>query len=92
MLDELSRRVAWDAVDWSGAACAGGDPNMWFPDEKDRHRTRMARAKTAHCQQVCAGCQILQVCRAYAVRHEVHGFWGGLTQDERTKLRIRGRQ
>lgn len=36
---------------------------------------------------LCAGCAFLDACRAYALEQDVHGVWGGLTEEERRARR-----
>lgn len=38
---------------------------------------------------VCAGCGFLEHCRSYALTHDVHGIWGGLTDEDRKVSRVR---
>jgi hypothetical protein len=39
-------------------------------------------------QVLCHGCTFATACRGYALDHDVHGVWGGLTEEERSALRI----
>ena len=39
-------------------------------------------------QVLCRGCTFAAACRGYALDHDVHGVWGGLTEEERSALRI----
>ena len=41
----------------------------------------------ALAKDICAECPMLEACRAYAMKHENHGVWGGLSAEERFKLR-----
>lgn len=70
------------------AACAGMDPDLWFPrDDADRYRGSYARARA-----VCTGCDVQAECLALAVRHGIeHGMWGGLAPNERHALRLEDR-
>lgn len=36
---------------------------------------------------LCQGCAFLSGCRGYALTEDVHGVWGGLTDDERRDAR-----
>ena len=54
------------------------DPDLFFSD----FGLDIALAK-----DICAECPMLQSCRNYAMKHENHGVWGGLSADERFKLR-----
>jgi len=72
-------------TDWQSlAACAGADPDLFFPD----------RGEAAFAaKRVCAGCPARELCLAHALAfHEDHGVWGGTTPSERRRLRrTRGR-
>ena len=41
----------------------------------------------ALAKDICAECPMIEACRAYAMKHENHGVWGGLSAEERFKLR-----
>ncbi len=38
---------------------------------------------------VCTRCRFLEHCRSYALTHDVHGIWGGLTDEDRKVSRVR---
>jgi WhiB family redox-sensing transcriptional regulator len=58
----------WDA------ACAGADPELFFPKEQREPANREAK-------RVCAGCPVRDECLEYSlVTREEFGVWGG--QDE----------
>jgi WhiB family transcriptional regulator, redox-sensing transcriptional regulator len=60
------------------AACAGGDPDLWFPERGESRQ--LAKA-------VCEGCPVRVECLDYAVRWRiVFGVWGGLSEGERRRL------
>jgi hypothetical protein len=41
----------------------------------------------AEAKAICAGCQVRRDCLAFALRtHQVHGVWGGLSEQERYPL------
>jgi WhiB family redox-sensing transcriptional regulator len=67
---------------WMGeAACRGMDPDVFFPP----------RGGTVEpARQVCAGCPVSDDCLSFALEHrEKHGIWGGLSENERKRLRRR---
>ena len=41
----------------------------------------------ALAKDICAECPMIAACRDYAMKHENHGVWGGLSADDRFKLR-----
>jgi hypothetical protein len=59
-------------------ACLETEPDLFFSD----FGLDIALAK-----DICAECPMIEACRAYAIKHENSGVWGGLSADERFKLR-----
>lgn len=47
-----------------------------------------AGATSSAAKQLCASCPFLSPCRSYALSEDVHGVWGGLTDDERRDERV----
>lgn len=67
--------LAWQEF----ALCAQTDPEIFTPDKGGS--TRAAKA-------VCAACDVTAQCLAYALAHdERFGVWGGLSENDRKKLR-----
>lgn len=61
------------------AACAGESTELFFPE--DDVATELARS-------ICSGCKVRAECIGYAVEiPSLDGIWGGLTRQERAKLR-----
>lgn len=61
------------------AACAGVDPELFFPGKGGS--ARAARA-------VCVTCPVQHECLDYALRWNIkHGIWGGVSQWDRRRLR-----
>jgi WhiB family transcriptional regulator, redox-sensing transcriptional regulator len=66
------------------AACAGLDPDLWFPEPG---------GDTATAKAICAGCPVRWQCYDYAqTRPEKHGIWGGFSARERRDERRRTRE
>lgn len=70
------------------AACAGHNPNLWFPDPGGPGRAQTRRAKA-----ICHTCPVQTDCLAAAMAAEGAlvaarrgGVWGGLTPEERARL------
>jgi WhiB family transcriptional regulator, redox-sensing transcriptional regulator len=79
--DEL--RTAWliSGGYWpSAAACLSADPDLFFPvSSSGKSLEQVAEAKA-----ICATCRVRPECLAFALRtQQVHGIWGGTTEDER---------
>lgn len=61
------------------AACAGVDPELFFPGRGES--TREARA-------ICAGCEVRATCLEHALdAGEKFGIWGGKSERERRRIR-----
>jgi WhiB family redox-sensing transcriptional regulator len=63
------------------AACRKADPDLFFPNDGDNV------AQIAEAKAVCAGCSVRDDCLAFALKYPQYGIWGGLTDEERRKLR-----
>src|ERR1700721_3028938 len=71
---------------WRSAACQEADPELFFPvASRGPAAGEIARAKA-----VCAVCRVRRQCLQYALAtHQMHGVWGGTTEDER-QVQVRG--
>jgi WhiB family redox-sensing transcriptional regulator len=70
---------------WESAACLEADPELFFPvAAHGPGRDEIARAK-----EVCAACRVRRQCLQFALAtRQMHGVWGGTTEDER-QLHVR---
>ena len=69
--------------DWRASAnCQGMSPGLFFPEKGNcEQQIKEARA-------VCAGCEVRSECLEEAMASGTRfGLWGGLTTQERRKLR-----
>jgi WhiB family redox-sensing transcriptional regulator len=82
-------RPARDCPDWRDhAACRDADPELFFPDGD----VRSARAQAKAAKLICRRCPVSATCLSWALASGLEaGIWGGLTEDERHRLRRRGR-
>lgn len=61
------------------ALCAEVDSDIFFPAKGD---------SSMPAKSVCQSCEIRAECLAWALENgEEHGVWGGLSPDERRRLR-----
>lgn len=60
--------------------CAQGDPEAWFPNGPLDSNNRLA-IKT------CKVCHFQQECQTYALYNLIDGIWGGLTAQDRRRIR-----
>lgn len=71
---------------WSAAACRSADPDLFFPISD----SGPALEQAAEAKAICATCRVQRECLAFALRTgQVHGIWGGTTEDERAAARRR---
>jgi WhiB family redox-sensing transcriptional regulator len=70
------------AHEWvAGANCASTDPTIFFPGKSEQRIANQAR-------RVCRSCLSEAECREYALeRPDLDGIWGGLSTDQRRKIR-----
>ena len=68
-------------TNWRNEAnCRDSDPDMFFPDSKDRRYAEEAL-------KVCYGCEVKEDCLDHAIENdEKYGIWGGMTPAERDAL------
>jgi WhiB family transcriptional regulator, redox-sensing transcriptional regulator len=80
----LETRAEW----WSRAACSTSDPDLFFPIASAGPAVR----QVTQAKVICARCQIRQGCLNYALDiGPIQGIWGGMTEEERRRLRHRRR-
>ena len=63
--------------------CRSTDPDAFFPI--DGLNPGLART----LRGICGECEMQAPCAEWAIRHEQHGFWGGMTPNERSEYRKR---
>lgn len=75
------------AYDWhEDAACKDMEVDVFYPEKGQNHHIRTAR-------QVCGGCPVKARCLTTALSRnamEDWGVWGGMTKEERDKVRRLG--
>jgi WhiB family redox-sensing transcriptional regulator len=79
---EVPPRPEW----WDRAVCKASSPSLFFQDEGDASTTNQAR-------RICHTCDARTDCLEYALEFpELHGVWGGLTVQQRRRLRVQRSQ
>ena len=77
-----------DATWRDDAACRDADPDLFFPGGDVR--SVLAQVKTA--KLICRACPVRNTCLSWALDSgQEYGIWGGMTEDERRRLRHRNR-
>lgn len=72
----VTRDMDLTSPNWQGAACEGIDTETFF-DGAENAATR------SELRKMCASCPLFTQCREWGLKHEVYGFWGGLSAEER---------
>lgn len=75
-----------EPIDFSWAtrgACRNYDTAVFYPErDTPKWALRIREAK-----QICLTCSVRVNCAGYALKYEVIGIWGGMTETERTRVR-----
>jgi WhiB family transcriptional regulator, redox-sensing transcriptional regulator len=76
-----------ESWDWQmHAECRDVDGSLFFHPDNERGAARENRLVAA--KTVCGQCAVREECLEYALESgERHGIWGGLSEDERTRVR-----
>ena len=70
---------------WESAACLEADPELFFPVAAHGP----GRDEIAQAKEVCAACRVRRQCLQFALAtRQMHGVWGGTSEDER-QLHVR---
>lgn len=66
------------------ALCAETDPDAFFPGKGE---------SVTPAKKVCMRCEVRAECLEYALDNEIsHGVWGGLSEQQRRKIRSERKQ
>lgn len=65
--------------------CHGHHTLFW----EDEHIPDPAQTQADAIKQLCDGCPFQADCADWGIRHERHGWWGGLSEVERKTIRAR---
>lgn len=76
--------MRYDDVDWERAGCSGVWTHLFYLEGQGASQEIQPLLK-----KTCDNCPILPQCREYAIEHETHGYWGGLTMSDRATLRAK---
>ena len=81
----MSKPIASTRDEWlRQAACRGMSPTLFFPE----HENGRVKVKVdAEAVKACEGCPVLEQCRDWSIKHEAHGYQGGLTEQQRAQIR-----
>ena len=85
MVMTAGRVLASQDFEWRDrAACRNSHPELFFPIGSTGDALQEVEAAKA----ICRACPVRRECMAFAVEtNQDSGVWGGLSEDERRKLR-----
>jgi WhiB family redox-sensing transcriptional regulator len=63
------------------ANCKSLNKDLFFPQKKMR--------VTSQAVEACKACPVVKECAEWSIKHEIHGYWGGMTAHERAQIRAR---
>jgi hypothetical protein len=66
--------------DTTGALCSETDPEIFFPENFQ------TPFETHTILKMCSNCPVFIKCREYSLKHDVYGWWAGLTRAERKAI------
>lgn len=70
------------------AACRGKPVAMFYPDP-EQAKKRAYALLMADAVAVCKDCEVKDPCLRYAVKNEPTGIWGGTTEIQRHRMRLK---
>lgn len=65
------------------AACHGEDPELFYPEQNQRHPDYVPPIVAA----ICGACPVKADCLGWGIQHEALGVWGGSSPAWRHRLR-----
>jgi len=66
-------------MSWMDRAACAGRGEVFFDD--------LSKTKVAAARAICRTCPVIQACRSFAIPREEFGVWGGLTANQRLRIR-----
>ena len=66
--------------------CAEVGVEIFYTDDKDEKKVE-SMSTYAMANSICKKCPHKNECAEWDIKHELFGFWGGLSPKERTNLR-----
>lgn len=79
----MSRQIKRTEVDWELASCRGLDTDLFYTMRSD---LIVEGLTYNHLRRMCFECPIMKECLQIGTSLERYGFWGGLSEDERTSI------
>lgn len=77
-------KLPWE---FDQALCAQVGAELFFQDDRDDKKAGMSEIDYNASKRICNSCIHINDCAEWGVKHEVHGVWGGLTPQDRERVR-----
>lgn len=71
--------------DGSVAPCAEIGHDIFYPESPLEEREKL------EIRKLCLSCKWMDRCADHGIKHEIYGYWGGLSPEERHQIRLRNR-
>lgn len=81
-MDALAELMT-DDRDWLDRALCRGKQRWFFDPPRESPSARARREAVASA--ICAACPVTEPCRQWARDNREHGFWGGESDEDRTR-------
>lgn len=75
--------------EYENPVCAETSPNFFFLDDEDDETIPKEIFQSTYSEaiSICKKCEHVSECAEWGIRHETHGFWGGLNPRQRRDIR-----
>jgi len=85
--EAVSNLIFEGPLTWMDDAACVGQTDLFFAPPGERPEARVVRENRA--RGICAGCEVLHECRAWARENREYGFWGAESEEERAAAGFR---
>lgn len=85
----MSLRPPWE---FDNPSCANTDPSKYYKEDDTETLTPSDRREIKEIKELCSTCEHLSDCAEWGIEKESFGIWGGMTVDERKRIRRRRRR
>lgn len=80
----MSVQIKRKQVEWERASCKGLDTEIFYLMRTDLFQ--LEGIQYNHLRRICFECPIMKECLQIGTSLERYGFWGGLSEEERTAI------
>ena len=77
-------QMPWE---FNESLCAEIGTELFFQEDRDDKKPGMSEIDYNASKRICNLCVHKADCAEWGIKHEVHGVWGGLSPQDREKIR-----